>query len=275
MRALVGFVIVGVLTIVACKKNDDGGGAVAAAGPAGYAGTPQSCTTSKYITGLCAPSQQPMQMPSQWRLGTGWSFPTAWEPSQYTCGCPRVTVAYPGQPGFIQEQFGVFFAANSTVACAPVGYFGGAEMRVGNPIALLQQAQMTFGLNVGMNQYGANPYGGSPYANGGGGYRPAYGYGANFGGNYGASNFYRVNNPQAFGQGYGQQQVQIADAGARACLARMIIGCDLALEQRLVTEGQGASQCNGGTCVPAGPTFTGQNPTTVGYCSFQNPNMGM
>lgn len=261
MRAFVGLLIIGVFALVACNKSDGGGGGAATPGaPAGYAGTPQPCSISTYTGGLCTQAQGfSIVMPGAWPLSTGWSFPNPWNAQAYQCGCPRTTVAYPGQPSFQQEQIGVFFAATSTVACAPVGYFGqGNHMFVGNINALLQQTAM-----MGINQGAQSGTGFNPYMTS---YRGGFsGYGAYAA--MGPANFYPVNNQQMFNP-YGTQQAGINDRFAQQCMNKMVIGCDLALEQRLNFEG-GKSQCNGtGQCVPAVPN---QPQSTLGYCSYGNP----
>lgn len=262
MRALVALLVLGVATLVACNK-DSGGGAGTPGALGGYAGTPQPCSISQYTGGMCTQAQGfSIVMPGSWPLSTGWSFPNPWNAQAYQCGCPRVNVAYPGQPAFQQEQIGVFFAGSTTVACAPVGYFRDqTHMYVGNVNALLQTTAM-MGINPGSQSGMGAP---SPYMTS---FRGGFsGYGAYAA--MGPSNYYGVNNPQ-MNSPYGTQQMGISDPFARQCLDRMVLGCDLALEERLRMYGQ--SQCGGmGQCVPAvQPTGPGQTPTTLGKCSYAN-----
>lgn len=260
MRTLVSFIFIGVLALVACKKNDDGG-AAAGGGPAGYAATPQNCSTARYMVGGC-PAQQSIaiNMPTSWPLGQPWTFPSPWDASAPNCGCTRVTAAfYPGQPGVPMDQLGVFFPLSNTVACAPIGYFNRFQMMVGSPqnVNYLIQNVQSFGLSPVQPNYGY-----------GYGYQAAQGYGVSFGMNYGPTNGYPLNNNQAFtGYGYGNQpRSGISDPQALMCMSRMVIGCDLATEALLNSRGQ--SQCgNGrGICVAAVPD---QPQSTLGYCSYR------
>lgn len=241
MRALIGFIFVGVVALVGCQKNDGGGGGGGGgtADSAGLAGTPQPCNTAKYYNGQC-----PQQVSGglyttngNWPYGA-WAWPGDWTANQVDCGCPMVTATINGiaQP---VAQIGVFFQQTQSVACAPLPYFYNSR-----PIKVGSSAYSGFGGSYGGGGVGI-------------GFQFSWGFGTGYGSNYYPTNSVPVNNPV-------QQYYGSPDPVGMSCISRMVLGCDTALEARLNFEGR--SQCGYGYCV----SVQGQG-STLGFCSTTMP----